>query len=329
MSDEVLVIHATVVKYSDKQFYLGVSTASDIFDLCRVSRAEEDPERGFQRTLGTRRAEKISEYFKEGNVIPGSLILSAKDGVVKSYDNKRGQLTLGRVPGGLLIIDGQHRLYGAHMADVDVEFPLCIFDGLDVEQEVQYFLDVNGYQIGVPKTLQLELTKFLAEPDSEDAIYNQLFDLLAEDARSPLFGLMARTKSVRGKISHVAFRSAASNIINAPPFGLLNIEKKKNALLNFLIAVDEVVSDYFDAVPRLTNAAFFQAIVNILNDVLSITLTNHHNFKLESIKKTLEPIRRLDYSRHAGTNKGAIKALADDLKDLVLSGNYISNDEMF
>ncbi|PKH87912.1 hypothetical protein CXF79_14945 [Colwellia sp. Bg11-28] len=56
----------------------------------------------------------------------------------------------------------QHRLYGAKLAEQDIELPVCILKGLDQTSEVQYFIDINSTQKGVPKTLRIELREFLA-----------------------------------------------------------------------------------------------------------------------------------------------------------------------
>jgi len=250
-------IDAIKIAYSDQEYYVGVCKVNDIFDISKVSRADEDPESGFQRMLGDNRAKQISEYIKSGNLIPGALILSAQEGVIRSYDKAKKKLTINPSKGALLVIDGQHRLYGAHRSGVDVYFPICIFSNLSKEQEVQFFIDVNGFQRGVPKALRLELTKFTAEPGSDDELLNEIFGELDENPESPLFGKMARTRSVTGKISHVAFRNGFKLVLENPIFTAFRIEQKKRVVLNYLDAVDRVLLENFDGEPKLTNAAFF------------------------------------------------------------------------
>ena len=76
------------------------------------------------------------------------------------------QLELEPNSSSLFVIDGQHRLWGASKCEQEIYLPVCIFTNLELKQEVQYFLDINSNQKGVPKTLRIELLKFLSEPDS-------------------------------------------------------------------------------------------------------------------------------------------------------------------
>ncbi|WP_332874445.1 DGQHR domain-containing protein [Amphritea pacifica] len=162
------------------------------------------------------------------------------------YDDATGELTLSNKKSSMLVIDGQHRLYGAYQSDIDVELPVCIFYGLDRSTEVQYFLDVNSYQIGVPKTLRLELEKFTAEEDSEEYLLRALYDELDENPASPLSGKVARTKSVTGKISHVAFQNALKPVLDKAPFKGFDLSQKKKVLINFLRAVETILQEIFD-----------------------------------------------------------------------------------
>ena len=144
MAKKTMAVDALKVKYNDTLFYVAVINSKKLFSMSEVSRADERPEDGYQRLLGKARAKKIAEYIGEGNVIPGALILSAQEGVVKKYDNDSKKLHISVGPSSFLVIDGQHRLYGASQYEKDIPMPVCIFDKLEKVQEVQYFLDVNG-----------------------------------------------------------------------------------------------------------------------------------------------------------------------------------------
>ncbi|TVL98794.1 MAG: hypothetical protein CV087_20435 [Candidatus Brocadia sp. WS118] len=212
----ILEIKAIKVEFNDFTFFVGAAIAKELFKVSVISRAEEDRESGFQRILGKTRANQIAEYFNNGNVIPGSIVLSSKN-ETPDYDNKKNILKIKIGSEVLLVIDGQHRLFGANLAEGNVYLPFCIFYGLNKQMEVQYFLDINGYQMGVPRTLRLELQKFIAEEDSEEFILKSLFDELESNPKSPLSGKMSRTKSVAGKISHVAFQNGLKPILNRIP----------------------------------------------------------------------------------------------------------------
>jgi len=319
-------IKAIKVNYNDSEYFLASFNAKELFPLTAVTRAEESPEDGYQRILGSGRVKKISQYLNEGKVIPGSLILSSTQKKV-TYDDANNELTLDTSPASLLVIDGQHRLYGAYQAESDIYLPVCIFFGLDKPTEVQYFLDVNGFQMGVPKTLRLELEKFSAEEDSEEFILKKLFDAVDDDVKSPLSGKMARTKSTSGKISHVAFQNAIKPLLTKNPLNTYNkLEERQKLIINFLIGLESVLVDIFGDNKKIFNAAFFQAIFAAFTDISHVTYLNHTNYKISSFEDTLQQLSKINWDAHQGTNKAAIKALTEDIVIVILDRKRIQDD---
>ena len=273
-----IVIEAIKIEYNDGFFFLASMKAEQLFEMSAVTRAEENPEQGYQRTLGKGRANKIAKYIDDGNLIPGALILSSKE-QEPVYNKRTRKLELKNEKGSLLVIDGQHRLYGSHKSEVDIHLPVCIFFGLDKATEVQYFLDVNGYQMGVPKTLRLELEKFTAEENSEEYILKELFDELDNNIASPLSGKMSRTKSVSGKLSHVAFQNAVKPLLNKAPFNALSLEQKKKILINFLGALENIIVEILGDNKKVTNSAFFQAFMFAFLDICHVAKSNFGGYK--------------------------------------------------
>jgi len=326
MAAKSFSVDAIQIKYNDHMMYVCSIKTNDLFPLAKVSRADEDAEKGFQRLLGKQRAKQISEYLKNGNIIPGALVISAQDSSLISYNKTNKKLKIQKHPGSLLVIDGQHRLYGAHESGLNIQLVVCILCGLSDTQEVQYFLDVNGYQRGVPRTLQLELTKFTAEPESIDEKLNDIFTELDENPKSPLIGKMARTRSVQGKISHVSYRSVVKPLFEKAPFSAFKFDQQKKVIINYLQAVDKHLSEKFDGEPKLTNAAFFQAIMGLFIDSCELAYIENKSFNEKSFYKTLEGIGALNYEVHKGTNKKAIKGLTEELKSLILVRNKFTDD---
>jgi len=321
-----ITLHALALKYNNIEFYLTVMSARKLFSIAKVSRAEEDPEMGFQRTLGKQRAINIKKYLDDGNVIPGSIILSAQEKSDLNYSNKDKTLTFNDISNSFLVIDGQHRLYGANMSDIDVQLPLCIFNKLDTEQEVQYFLDVNGYQKGVPKTLRIELLKFIAEPASKDAIRKALFDSLDQDIESPLCGKMARTKSLPNKISHVPFKNALDPILELSPLNNINQEQRVKLIINYLTSIENILLRVFGNSHKISNTAFFLAIMGAFIDACNLTMTRHGNYKVDSFEEVLQPLGEIDFEYHKGTNQQAIKELTTAIKHAISINHKISED---
>jgi len=317
---------ALALKYNQVEFYLSVMSAKKLFKIAKVSRAEEDPEMGFQRALGKQRAISIKKYIEDGNIIPGAIILSSQNKSDFKFDHKNKTITFNEIPNSFLVIDGQHRLYGANMTDIDVLLPLCIFNGLNTEQEVQYFLDVNGYQKGVPKTLRIELLKFIAEPSSKDAIRKALFDALDKEIESPLSGKMARTKSLPGKISHVPFKNAIDPLLDLAPMNNISQEQRIKLLINYLTAVENILIKTLGNAEKISNTAFFQAIMGAFIDACNLAMTRFNNYKVESFEKVFEPLSEIDFEYHKGTNQQAIKELSAAIRNVIAINQKVPED---
>ncbi len=319
-------MNAFKINYGSGICYVGKCKVSQLFSISKVVRADENPEKGFQRELGDTRAKKISEYLDSGMYIPGSIVFSAQKDSLSTYSEKTHKLKVRDKPGSFLVIDGQHRLYGAFRSTKYFELPVCILSELSLEDEVQYFIDINGYQRGVPKTLRHELSKFTAEPGSMDEKLNLIFTMFEEELESPLYGKMVRTKSVSKKISHVAFRSAIKPILESTFIEQFNFEQTQKVLLNYLMAFEDILQENFNLEPRLNNAAFFQAVMGVFIDAAELTYLNHKSFKTSHFKETLESVNKLDYDRCRGTNRQAINELTKVLKSLIGISRTISDD---
>lgn len=297
--------------------YVTVMAANEIFSLSKVSRIDEDNVKGYQRNLSEKRANDIADYLNSGNIIPGSIILSAQGNFGTIYNEKEKELKLEANGGSLFVIDGQHRLWGASKCDREVLLPVCIFTNLELGQEVQYFLDINSNQKGVPKTLRIELLKFLSEPDSKDEILNKLFKDLGNDPSSALFNRTSPTKSIVGKISHVPFREAIEPLIEGSILSKFDYDSKKTLLSNYLNAIESTLIKVEENPKRLVTSAFFQSVFKIFEEVCEYTMTYFKNYRQESFEEVLLGIKSIDFDKHQGSNQQAITALANEMKSLV------------
>lgn len=322
-----LVFSAHRIAYNEQEYFSIVCNARQLEELCRVSRADEDPNQGYQRLLSPQRVSKISNYFNSGRMIPGALILSASPGAEPRYDSKNETLSFLPVKGSFLIIDGQHRLFGAARSETEVFFPVCVFTGLEQREEVELFLDINGQQRGVPRALQLEIQKFVTDHEP-DKIRLRLFSELNERDTSPLRDRMSRTRSVRGKISHVPFERAIKPLFEWQMFMNLDFEMKYKLIENYLIALRQTLPDKFQEAKnyKLANAAFFQASFMAFREIASATQLRFSNYKIDSFEEILEPLEDLDWERHSGTNKAAIKALSEEMVQLVSQEQHVTED---
>lgn len=319
MSKKNKSFSAIPISYNDTMFYMTVIPSKILFDTSKVSRADEDKERGYQRLLGSKRAKDIAKYINDGNVIPGAIILSAQKEANLQFDHKNKTLSYHLAPNAFIVIDGQHRLYGCHQSEQDIPLAVCIFENLSLEEEVQYFLDINSTQRSVPKTLQLELTKFVAKPESKDELRLRLFNELNEQPTSPLSGRMSSAKSVSGKLSHVGFKDAINPLLDTTLFQKMNFEDKTKMLINFLSAVEDVLIESEGNSKRLTIAVFFKALFGAFDEIRNLVITKFGNYQKESFLDIVAPIGDIDWERYKGTNKQVIKSLTEEIKTQVAS----------
>lgn len=297
------------------ELYLTVMKATEVFQVSKVSRVDEDPEAGYQRHLSEPRAKAIAEYLNSGNLIPGAIILSAQENANINFNNN--ELSIELIPNSMFVIDGQHRLYGSKLSEQDVYLPVCIFKGLDHTSEVQYFIDINSTQKGVPKTLRIELMKFLAEDDSIDSIRARLFEELGNEVDSPLYGKLSPIQSGRGKISHVPFKDAIEPILTKQPLSRLDFSDKKKLLTNYLVATQGVLEEIEGDDRRLTSAVFFQSIFENFEQICNLSMIHFRSYSASSLKQIIEGIRHIDFTKFSGTNRETIKNLSQEINSLI------------
>lgn len=298
-------------------FYLTAMDATSLFSICRVERVSDNPAAGFQRQLDTSRAKRIAKYLQE-RVIPGAIIISAQASTTLKFDNTTNMLELSSTPGSFLVIDGQHRLYGAKLSadegGPNVSFPVCILMGLTLTDEVQYFIDVNSTAKGVPKTLRIELTKFLVQQDSVEDIRLRLFKDLNVEGDSPLCGKLSAEQKGPGYLSHVPFELALNKIIGGDRLKDLDYDQKKLLLKNYLTGVYQNLLDE-GAPQKLTQSAFFQAIFRVFDRACETALLTRGNYKAETFEYVFEALHRINFEFHTGTNEESITMLEKDLID--------------
>jgi DGQHR domain-containing protein len=298
-------------------FYLTAMSAEAAFRISRVERVNANPAEGFQRALDSQRAKKIAKYH-QSKVIPGAIILSSENEEDVKYDPTAKEVQISDREGALLVIDGQHRLYGAALAsqsgEKDLLIPVCILTNLSLVDQVQYFVDVNSTQKGVPRTLRIELTKFLVEPESIDDIRLRLFRDLNQDTDSVLLGKLSAEQKGPGYLSHVPFEVAVNRVLSVDRMRDLPYDGKKLLLKNYLAGIYENLIEA-DSSGKLTQSAFFQAIFRIFEKICEEALVAGKNYKRESFVQAFEFLQSINFEFHTGTNEDSITNLEKDFLD--------------
>lgn len=307
------------------KFYL-VSMKSDILkEMCFVSRRKEEPIKGFQRLLNKKRAKSIANYLDdEKGVIPSALILSAQDSAKVRFDEKRSQLSFEICSESMLVIDGQHRLYGLFDAKKSYEIPVIIFDCLNSSQEVRLFIDINTTQRGVPSALILDIKSQAGTETKLEERQRKLFDKLDED--SVLSGYLLRNESKAGKISRTVFNGSTKTIFETGPVASYNDKIIYMTLKNYLEAIDYVFKMSGNINARINKTILFKAVMDIFNDVCEKCLIKYKDLKVESLKDYLDPLKDLNFDEYTGTNKATESKIVGDMKNLLKEPIAVDED---
>lgn len=310
-----------------KKFYIATMESNDLEDMCFVSRRKEEPIKGFQRLLNKKRAKSIATYLDdEKGVIPSAIILSAQDNAKIRYDSKTQKISFEKCSESMLVIDGQHRLYGLFDANNSYEIPVIIFEGLTSSEEVRLFIDINTTQKGVPSALILDIKSQAGTETKLEERQRNLFDQL--DSDSVLSGYLLRNESKAGKISRTVFNGSTKTIFEAGPVSNSNDKIIYMTVKNYLEAVDYVFKLSGSTNARINKTILFKAVMNIFNDVCEKCLIKYKDLKVESLKDYLDPLKELNYDEYTGTNKATESKIIGDMKN-TLKEPVVVDEDMF
>jgi DGQHR domain-containing protein len=256
---------ASLLTQGRHRFYT-LSVPSDVLArTCFVIDRDEDPVEGFQRLLDKDRAQQIADYIDAGfGTIPTSVVLSAQRVAEFEYNGKVRTLKFRDNPKSFLVLDGQHRIYGFHLAKTELRVPVVIYNDLSRVDESRLFIDINTKQRPVPNELLLDIRKLAEYRDDVEAKLGDIFDLLSTEPTSPLFGVMSPSKRKKDHISRVTFRAAVKPVLVL--FGEANSEDIYKVLSAFMTAfLAETSERKLDI--DITAPIAFRAIVSVFPDI--------------------------------------------------------------
>jgi len=295
------------------------ASAKAIWELVEVNRRVENKDEGYQRALSASRVAAISRFIDEDNILPTSVLIS--------FDNakllKNG--TLLRVPDSPKagwVIDGQHRLAGAHEASKDVVLPVIAFTGLSDEEQINFFVTINREQKGVPSSLYYELLKHLpGKRTDRRMVQERAADLAAAlkvDEQSPFYLRIVSTTSPRqGQISLTNFvRKVSPHIKRGGRLAHFSDDDRQKILNNLYRAVENVFpKEYKRADSIFFKTVGFGALLVALPTIMDLSLQLNHGFTVSDATSTLGRIDFFDLSgwRQRGTGTAAENAAANDL----------------
>lgn len=298
---------------NDHVFYVAVMSSKDLDEMCFVSRRKDDRDKGFQRLLSEKRAREIADYLDNNKgVIPSAIIVSAQPIAKLEFDETNSKIRIEREQNSLLVLDGQHRLYGMKTAEKNYDIPVVIFSHLNTQDEIRQFIDINTTQKGVPTALILDIKGPAGTETKIEERQRELFDKLNND--SVLAGEMLPSESKAGKISRTSFNSATKTIYESGPLSGKTDEQIYKAVKNYLEAIVTVFRMSGKAGAKLTKNIIFRAVMSVFNDVVERCLTKYGDMKVASFTEYLMPLQDLEYDDYTGTNKATESRITSDIK---------------
>jgi DGQHR domain-containing protein len=280
--------------------YMFNAKAATLWPIVQINTKEEDKEEGYQRVLSPSRVRSIASYIRDKNPIPLSILLTFEKADVS---NDGHTLKVPNIPNAAWLIDGQHRLAGAHQSQSDIELPVIAFIGLDIESQIQQFITINREAKGVPTSLYYDLLKHIPIKKPQDVANERAANLandLKRDEESPFFGKIVVTSTARvGQLSLNNFVRKMSPLL-MDPRGILAVytaSEQAQILSNYYKGLQNAFPKEFNK----PNSVFFQtlgfgALINAFPLFLNLSIKNYGKFRIEDVTAAFNEIRHFDFS---------------------------------
>jgi len=298
-------------------FFTGESIT--LWKILEINRRVEDKDEGYQRTLSPSRVRAISKYIAKGNPIPLSLLVTFDD--AKLIDNNKLLKVPNRHNAGW-VIDGQHRLAGAHESGKNITLPVIAFLGLEVLEQIQQFVTINKEAKGVPSSLYFDLLKHIPNKKPSEIAKERTADIasdLKRDEESPFYGkIVVTTSPRRGELSLTNFVRKVTPLIlkGKGIFASFSEIEQTKIIKNYYLGLKNVFPKQFtrhDSIYFQTLG--FGALMNSLPQFFSLCLKHFSGFSVEDITKAFKEINHFDFDEwyKKGTGSAAEIEAGNDL----------------
>ncbi len=307
-------------KQGGEKLVFFASSAKKLWSIVQVNRKEEDKDVGYQRVLSLARSKKIADFIGKDNILPTSVLVSFDKGTLSSHGKL---LTVPNRPDAGWVIDGQHRLSGAHESKKDIILPVVAFINLPLEDQIKCFVTINREQKGVPTSLYLDLLKVLPGTRSEAELTKEraagIGTDLKRDEASPFFNRIVITVSPkRGELSLTNFvRKVVPLLKRDGRLATFTMEECKQIFNNYYIAISHVFpKEYSRSDSVFFRTIGFGALMNVLPTFLDLTIKYHKGFRVADAVKVLKEVDDFsfrDWSR-MGAGTQAENSAAEELR---------------
>lgn len=316
-------VTALKVEQKSGYFYLFRLKASELFEITEINQRVEGKEEGYQRVLSPGRVRAVSRYIQAGGAVPGSIIVSFDK---LNFSAQENELTLPLTKSPGWVVDGQHRLAGAHEAakvGVDIELAVAAYEGVSFEDQVELFITINREAKNVSSSLYLDLLKNLPKKKTEkEALEERITDIargLNSEEESPFFQRIIFTKTARaGEVSLTNFARVMRPLFN-----------KSGGTLSPYTQMEQirVIDNYYKALQtafphawKNDNPIFFRtigfgAVWRVFPFVFTTALSAYKASNVASFVKVFKEVAGFDFEiwSQYGTGTSAENAAGEDL----------------
>ena len=304
---------------------LDAKTAWNAFSISRMEDQDTDDDFGYQRILSPSRLANIAKYILSGKPIPNTILVSVDKA---KYDAGKKTLTISKGSNVAWVIDGQHRLAGAHQAAKNGQgiSLLCVaFVGLSEKDQVEQFITINDEARGVPRSILLDLNRRLSFAKTEKEISedraSDIANALRKDSESVFYNRITVVESPKtGQISLGNFVRKVAPFVH-PNKGIL----RTRSFLEQTKIIDNYFTGFRDAFPtewRKANSVFFMtigfgALMNAFEEIFLRTTDAYSGFMATDVAKLLKLATGFDFSgwTQYGTGNKAEQQAGSDLRD--------------
>lgn len=303
----------------DWVMYTFVARPAEIFPMFTVPRC--DGKTGYQRDLSEKRAKQIAAYIKKGNPVPGNIVVNIRKSADVQLNGSSKTISFANVENAMSLIDGQHRSWGGAL-EGDAQFFFTAFLTLEQEIEAGLFLDINGYQKGVPSALACRVRGIAGRQNATEIAINELYDRFLADEDSALYGKLSDVHSRPGMISYKGFMTGVKPVMRINRVKGFDPEQQYTFLNRlFTHAIKIIGEDFFR-----TNV--FGGFLANAERIMTRAIQESGSLKDAAIVAAMQPLNQFDRdAAQTGTRLSktdVINHIVDLLGDM--SGDVDSDD---
>jgi len=256
-------------------FYSFVMEPEELLKIAYIAhrgKTNEEDIDTYQRMARKSRLDRIAQYIhdKKG-IFPTSIVINIETNRPLKFEHSAATIGKNAILGTLYlpnkyktawIIDGQHRLFA--YSDLEeaktATLPVIAFVNLEADRQAELFVDINGEQVKVPKSLLIDLWATLhwnSDNPSErlKALTSRLVKELNEYSRSPLRDRIINIGGRRTKTRNITLTALADEVRKRQLLGNVHSRKAKEITHGPLFMYDldstldrsrEIISGYLN-----------------------------------------------------------------------------------